>query len=460
MTATGFYHALKVDEDKCYGCTHCMNVCPTTAIRIKNGVANIRPDWCVDCGECMRACPVDAIFVEQDDFNRILDYKCRVALVPAVLIGQFPEKVTEAEIFSVMRELGFTHVFQTEHTSGLIKRTMIEAAREAEEKPVISSFCPAIVRLIQIKFPALLDQVLPVKPPIDASAVYFRKRLEDEGYAPEEIGIFYVTPCAAKIAAVKSPVGEQESPLDGVINMQFIYNKIYKLIKSRHETSSISPGEMLPFLSPAAIKYSLTGGEASHMEGRCLAIDEIHNVIEFLEKLENDEIDRVDFLELRACDQSCAGGVLVGGNRFLTTERLNKRAGRFKGVADIPGDIKAYTHFMEQNLDIGPLEPRSMMALDEDMGEAMRKMQQVRHLMCFLPGIDCAACGAPNCQSLAEDIVRRESQLSACVFIQRMMEKHRKLSGEHALKIIEKIWGANRLDKDCDKKGAENNTEV
>ncbi|WP_462319765.1 [Fe-Fe] hydrogenase large subunit C-terminal domain-containing protein [Marinilabilia sp.] len=456
MPNTAFYHALKVDEKTCYGCTHCMNVCPTGAIRIRNGVASIRADWCVDCGECMRACPVDAIYVEQDDFDRIFNYKCRVALVPAVLIGQFPAKVTEAEIFSVMRELGFTHVFQTEHTAGIIRKAMVENAREAEEKPVISSFCPAIVRLVQIKFPSLLDQVLNVKPPIDASAVYFRKRLEDEGIPSEDIGIFYVTPCAAKIAAVKSPVGEEQSPLDGVIDMRFIYNKIYRLIKSRHNSSSVSPGEMLPLLSPGSIKYSLTDGEASRMEGRCLAIDGIHNVIEFLEKLENDELGNVDFLELRACDQSCAGGVLVGGNRFLTTERLNKRAKRFEGVADIPGDIKAYTHFMNQNLDIGTLEPRSMMALDEDMGEAMRKMQQVRHLMCFLPGIDCGACGAPNCQSLAEDIVRRESQLSACVFIQRMMEKHSKLSGEHALKIIEKVWGRNRLDKNCNKKGAEN----
>ncbi len=459
MGDNSFYHALKVDADLCYGCTHCMNVCPTAAIRIRHGVAAIKADWCVDCGECMRACPVDAIYVEQDDFDHVFEYKCRVALVPAVLLGQFPSKVSEAEIFSVLRELGFTHVFQTEHTAGIINRTMIEAAREMKDKPVISSFCPAIVRLIQIKFPSLLDHVLRIKPPIDASAVYFRKRLEDEGIAPVDIGIFYVTPCAAKIASVKSPVGEEKSPLDGVINMNFIYNKIYRLIKTRNHGSNASPGEMLPLLSPSSVKWSLTGGEASGMEGRCLAIDEIHNVIEFLEKLENDEINNVDFLELRACDQSCAGGVLVGGNRFLTTERLNKRSQRFEGVDDIPGDIKAYKPFLQQNLAINPLSPRSMMALDEDMGEAMRKMQQVRHLMCFLPAIDCGACGAPNCQSLAEDIVRGNSQLSACVFIQRMMEKHSKLSGEHALRIIEKVWGENRLDKNCNKKGAENDSE-
>ena len=41
-----------------------------------------------------------------------------------------------------------------------------------------------------------------------------------------------------------------------------------------------------------------------------------------------------------------------------------------------------------------------------------------------------------------------------------MMEKHSKLSGEHALKIIEKIWGKNRLDKDCKKKGAADEANI
>jgi hypothetical protein len=42
------------------------------------------------------------------------------------------------------------------------------------------------------------------------------------------------------------------------------------------------------------------------------------------------------------------------------------------------------------------------------------------------------------------------------VFLQRMMEKSRKLSSEHAIRIIEKTWGKERLDKDCRKKGARN----
>ncbi len=64
-----FHHALKVVEDRCTGCTHCMLTCPTEAIRVYGGKAHVDPDRCVDCGNCMSVCPVDAIVVEQDDFN-------------------------------------------------------------------------------------------------------------------------------------------------------------------------------------------------------------------------------------------------------------------------------------------------------------------------------------------------------------------------------------------------------
>ena len=44
MEEANFYHALKIDNDRCIGCTHCMKECPTGAIRIRDGKALIHKD--------------------------------------------------------------------------------------------------------------------------------------------------------------------------------------------------------------------------------------------------------------------------------------------------------------------------------------------------------------------------------------------------------------------------------
>jgi iron only hydrogenase large subunit-like protein len=432
-----------------------MRVCPTEALRVREGKAVLYDNRCIDCGECYRVCPVNAIIIEQDDFSKIFNYKRRVALVPAVLLGQFPDDISPEEVYATLLELGFTDVFEVENSVDILKPAINSyVTNEDNPKPVISSFCPAVIRLIQVKFPALVDNIMLLKPPLDLSAIYYRKILVDEGVPENEIGIFYITPCAAKIAAIKSPVGEDYSNVSGVINMDVIYNKVLRSIKQKTNESEKLPETAT--IDPQNILWSLTSGEASQIKGRCLAIDSLHNVIDFLEKLENDEITDVDFLEIRACDEGCAGGVLTSGNRFLTVERLKNRSKAIKAKsADLPGasnkEIERYSSYLMSQISIGPVKPRSMLKLDEDMAKAMMKMERVQRIMCFLSGIDCGSCGAPSCQALAEDIVKGKAAISHCIFLQKTMEQTRKLHPDHSFRIMERIWGKDRFYKDCNK---------
>lgn len=452
MENGNFHHALKIREDFCEGCSHCMNVCPTEALRVKNGKAVLYGEKCIDCGKCFRECPSGAIIIDHDDFNFIFDYKFRIALVPAVFSAQFPEEISQRQIQSTLLELGFTHVYEVENGVEVLADAIQQYADAHKDiKPLISSFCPAIVRLIQVKFPSLTENIMLLKPPLDIAANFLKKAFKDKGIPENEIGIFYVTPCAAKIAAIKEPVGETSSPITGAINMDFLFNKVYHMVAQKSNQSCAWPVPLN--LSDKARNWSLTNGEASHIKGRCLAIDEIHNVIEFLEKIENDEITDIDFLELRACDESCAGGVLVHGNRFLTVERLKNYkpskdgSGHLKTHPDALPSISEETEFLLQNIGIDSISPRSILKLDEDMGEAMIKMDRVNQVLKVLPMIDCSVCGAPTCQALAQDIVIGDAQLNQCVFIQRTMELKGELSSEESNRILRNIWGFEKTNK-------------
>jgi len=441
-----FHHALKVKEDLCFGCTRCMMICPTGAIRINRGKAHVNPDRCVDCGNCMEVCPVNAIVVEQDDFQKIYRYKYRVAVVPSVMIGQFKEQITEQQIYSILMELGFTHVYEAEFGSDILHEISGRYPTYSDRSPVISTFCPAIVRLIQVRFPSLVPHLNLIKPPLDITASFAKKQLTDNGARPEEIGMFYVTPCAAKIAAIKSPQGERKSIFNGVINMDFLFNLVHKTIVQRKKEENYTPPPERN-LSGESVVWSLTMGEAPHMPGRSLAVDGIHNVIEFLEKLENEEISGIDFLELRACDEGCAGGILGSGNRFLTAERLRHRAASMSGISDQTKKIiKEQEEYLRRNLKLERIEPRSIIKLDDDFQTAMEKMEQIQDLLKKLPHVDCGTCGAPSCEALAQDIVQGKAELSRCIFYQRGQELLNTRNAKANLERMIKVWGREKLE--------------
>ena len=423
MEKTPFFHALTIEQETCIGCSHCMKSCPTEALRLRDGKAVLQPDRCIDCGNCFKVCPTKSIYIKQDDFDNIFNYACRVALVPSVFMGQFPNDITVSRIYQILKEIGFTYIIETEATVPIYTEAKNKyAAENPDIRPLISTFCPAIVRLIQVKFPGLTENLIPIKAPIDLTAMYIRRKLEKEDWNSEDIGIFYITPCAAKIAAVKSPVGEEKSLVDGVINMDALYNRVFKRIK---EQGHGFKEQKLPVsqLSADGVLTSLTNGERRLSNAKhSYSIDEIHNVIEFLEKVENDEVENVDFLELRACDQSCPGGILTCDNRFMMCERIFARARKIaererNGEQTKDHEIEAERNFLARNVKVGEIKPRSMLVLDEDITLALQKMQQINQLRAKLPQKDCGVCGAPTCDALAHDVVMGEAQISDCIFM-------------------------------------------
>lgn len=454
MITGQFHHAIQIDETKCVGCIHCMRVCPTEAIRIREGKATIIKERCIDCGQCMRACPAKAFYIRQNDLKMLENFKYRIALFPAVMIGQFPDKITEEQIYQAMMGLGFTHLMEVEQPIKILidlTREYLDENRGA--KPGISAFCPAVVRLIQIKYPSLVDNIIPVKAPHELAAHFILQTLMNQGVKKEEIGICYITPCAAKIAAVKSPVGDQPSLVDGVISMSDFYNKVRQAIPKEVNGDTNNQRQ---HLTREGILWSTSRGESSRFGNRAIAIDGIHSVVKFLDRLENEEVKGFDFLEMRACDQSCAGGILMTGNRFTTTERLEQRSKNYPACQEKELSPGLNKKDLAECLLIDEIKPYNVFRLDDDISKAMEKLSKAQRIICFLPGIDCGACGAPNCHALAEDMVQGTAKMSDCVFLQQRWQNEGKIGVEKAFLNLENRWGEGRFNADCNKRGRRN----
>ena len=171
MHSEEFFHSVRLDAEKCKGCTNCIKRCPTGAIRVRQGKAYIISERCIDCGECIRICPHHAKYAEKYSFNEILDYKYRIALPAPTLYGQFNNLDDVDYVLNGLLRLGFDDVFEVSVGAELVSEaTRLYMKRDDIVRPVISSACPAIVRLIRVRFPNLIPNVLEFNAPMEEAA--------------------------------------------------------------------------------------------------------------------------------------------------------------------------------------------------------------------------------------------------------------------------------------------------
>lgn len=405
-----YFHSVILDKNKCKGCTNCIKRCPTEAIRVRNGKASIINERCIDCGECIRVCPHSAKMAKTDDFDKIFDYEYKVALPAPSLYGQFKKTLDIGRILSSLVEIGFDDVFEVATAADIVTKATKEFLNNYNGiKPVICSACPVCIRLIKIRFPELIDNILPLLSPMDVAAKLAREEaVKKTGLSPEKIGVFFITPCAAKATAIKSPLGVDKTEIDGAISIKSIYPKIVNLLSSG-ETAKITP-----LSSPYGVGWATGGGENAALDiEKSISVDGINNVISILEQIDNDRITDIDFVEVNACVGGCVGGPLTVENNFIAKTKIKKIKNLLKQ------NTKDDNSVVLPDIDVSfnkPIEFSSIMQLDNDISEAIRKMDSIRAIANELPGLDCGSCGAPSCHALAEDIVLGFGSEGDCIF--------------------------------------------
>jgi iron only hydrogenase large subunit-like protein len=406
-------HSVKLDLDKCIGCTDCIKRCPTEAIRVRNGKAHIMDERCIDCGMCIRVCRNHAKKAVTEPIDKINDYKYKVAIPAPTLYTQFRKIIDPNIILSALKKLGFDEVFEVAKAAEIITEVSKELLEQDNlPKPVISSACPAIVKLIQIRFPSLIPNILPLISPKEAMARHTKEYLIKQGIKKEDIGVFFISPCAAKVTNSRKPQVIDYSYVDGVISLKEIYLRLVPIVKT------ITEPEILQMSTNSGIGWAHTGGEgnASGIENH-IAVDGIENVIKILEKVENGKLDDVDFIECLACVGGCLGGPLTVENSFVSSNRMDKIK-----KYNINNDNKREIPLFDNEINLNwsrPLETKQVLKLDDNMEKAIEKMEHIEEIYAQLPKIDCGSCGAPTCRALAEDIVCEKANIEDCVFMLR-----------------------------------------
>jgi iron only hydrogenase large subunit-like protein len=140
------------------------------AIRVHDGKAMIMEERCIDCGECIRACPNHAKLAVTDTLDKLSSYEYKIAHPAPFLFRQFKD-IKHIEDLPAFIELGFDDVFEVALAAEIVGYSIRQyLAAERYKRPLFSSACPATLRLMQIKFPDLLEQVVPFLTPMEVAA--------------------------------------------------------------------------------------------------------------------------------------------------------------------------------------------------------------------------------------------------------------------------------------------------
>ncbi len=407
-----YEHSVKLDRDKCTGCTTCLRHCPTEAIRIKDNHAVIDHTRCIDCGECIRICPHKAKRAVCSKLDSIKRFKWKIALPAPTLYGQFDNLDDVDYVLEGLLKIGFDDVFEVSKAAELVSAyTRLYLKTEGVKKPVISSACPVVVRLISLRFPSLNDNVLHMLPPMEVAARLARERAKQQHpeFSDDDIGVCFISPCPAKVSYVKNGFADYKSQVDEVVSISDIY---FMLISEMHQGDEIRPMSESGMIG---IGWASSGGEATAIFNEdYLAADGIENIIHVLDQIENGNIPPLEFIELNACPGGCVGGVMAMQNPFIAKARLQSLR-RYLPVSQnflSPEEEKYIPEsYLCNNLPVDTPINR----LGENMAESMRMMADIQKLRSTLPGIDCGSCGAPNCRAFAEDVIKGNADFSDCL---------------------------------------------
>ncbi len=406
-----FYHSVTLIEERCMGCTNCIKRCPTEAIRVRDGKARIIKERCIDCGECIRICPHHAKKARFSALDSLDKYKYRIALPAPSLYGQFQNLDDVDYVLNGLIKMGFDYVLEVSVAAELVSeytRNMMNSGKV--KKPVISSACPATVRLIRVKFPDLCSHVLPLQSPMEIAARMAKRKVhKDTGIDMKDIGCFFITPCPAKVTDIRAPISTEKSCVDEAIAI----SDIYPILSGK--MSKLNTLEPIAHTGIIGVSWASSGGEsAALIKEKYLAADGIENVIRVLEDIEDEKIKDLDFIELNACTGGCVGGVLCVENPYIAQAKIQKLRKYLPVSQNHTDEISDVDELMKWD---GGLQFSDVLTLSKDIREAMKIMMQIDEIEEKLPGLDCGACGSPNCKSFAEDVVKGDCKISECVFI-------------------------------------------
>ena len=434
------------DKNLCRGHASCIRVCPTKAIRMVDKRTVNVVGQCIGCGECIRVCDAGAVSAAAAETGTFGRDHVAIALVSPVLYAQFPG-VMPKDILMGLRQMGFRHTVDMSYFLEIFHyatEEFINRNRESNKAPwpLISPVCPVVVRQIAFQFPSLMPHVLPVLRPAALMAREVKQRIipyyQKSGDA---VVLYYINPCPTKMDPNCSNLNQQTDIPEVALGINDIFPELTRHVEQIKKFDGI-PFDQTRFeyetcATGNASMWAMSGGEIAEMDfDRSLAVSGLEETIAYLQKIEMGLFKDIEYIEFRTCREGCLGGVLTAIDKYLAKSAVQKMVKLFGLGRRLTREniLRMYEKGQFQT----EKSPAKLIELYGTKKEALslESLQKIEEIMELLRDTDCAACGAPDCRTFAEDIVRGSASLQDCLWISaHRTTKNKRKKGENTMTV-------------------------
>lgn len=404
---------INISQDECKLCYSCIRVCPSKAIKVSDGYAEVIHNRCIGCGSCFSVCSQNAVHYtdSKEDVKIILKSKGKVAAIVAPSIsGEFNDITDYRSFVSMIKNLGFDYVNEVSFGVDLMAFQYEKLFSDFNGKYYITANCPPVVSYIEKYYPELIDNLAPIIPHMITTAKVLHEKHGND------LKIVYISPCIAAKNEIKK-FNDPDNRIDAVLT----YIELRELFKEFGITeTSVSFSDFDAPLGHKGSLFPISRGMLQAVDinedlltGRIICTEGRDNFLQVIKEFKQN-VQIKQHLDIFYCDGCIMGpGTSKKGDKFLrrtlVIDYVEKRLESFNSP-EWEADINRYSTLNFKRTYNRDDDQRLPNPTKEEYREVLNELGRDKpHEI-----LSCGACGHDNCSKFAIAICKGLASLEMC----------------------------------------------